>query len=252
MGNDAGSHSYEWIAHDYASSRGGSARVEQIWRAVEALLRPYSSVLDVGAGPGEVTSRLLGSGHDAVAVDLSFGMCREAQARGVVTVCANAEALPFQSGSFDHVVFVWSLNHIGCPDRALSEATRVVSIDGSVVVVSGIPSHPSWDSLGSALTRLDALRPDALAFERVLDSSPTWRGWAVERADDIISTFRQRATGLADRVEGRLYGHLRDAQSSDDLVTEVVRELRSTPMADAYRLRQNRHAVYVLRYAGAA
>lgn len=250
MGNGAGSNSYEWISHDYAASRGGSARVEQIRHAVEPLLLPDSRVLDVGAGPGELARRLVDSGHDAVAVDLSFGMCRLAQALRIVTVCAHAEALPFPSSSFDHVLFVWSLNHVGSPDRALSEATRVVSIRGSIVIVSGIPSHPSWDSLGSVISRLDALRPSAVVFQQLLDSLPTWDGWAVERAEDMVITFRQRATGLADRVEGRLYGHLRNVLVSNDLVTSVVDELRSIPMADAYRLRQNRHAVYVLRHTG--
>jgi hypothetical protein len=116
--------------------------------------------------------------------------------------------------------------------------------------VSGLPSHPQWDVLGSVITRLDALRPTAVAFEQLLNSLPVWGGWAVERADDIVHTFRQRATGLADRVESRCYGHLRNALSADDLIAQVVGELRSLSMAEAYRLRQNRHAVYVLRYAG--
>lgn len=247
-----GSNSYEWISQEYAASRGGSARVQQICRALESLLDPRSSVLDVGAGPGEIARGLAHSGHEVTAVDISIGMCRLARNLGLRTVCANAEALPFENEAVQHVLFVWSLNHIESPFRALREAVRVASTEGSVVVVSGLPSHPQWDALGRLVSQLDTLRPTAVTFQQMLDAEPVWEGWAVQRRNDIVHTFRQRATGLADRVEERSYGHLKYAHFADDIISKVVRELRSLPVADAYRLRQNRHPVYLLRRAGRA
>lgn len=182
-----------------------------------------------------------------IALDISRKMCDLSRSLGVDTVCADAEKLPFASETFDHVIFVWSINHIGNPWRALEEAKRMLKPNGSILILSGIPMHPTWDLLGKILSRLDVLRARALAFESELREMRRQDGWETTLGEDVVVTFRQRANGLADRIESRQYGHLRVSRGEDSLISDVVDQLRSLPLADDYSPRQNNHALYIIR-----
>lgn len=96
-----------------------------------AHVREGERVLDVGCGTG----RLLGSLRPApaVGVDLSIGMLAVAPPF-VSYACADAEALPFVSESFDVVVSSSSLHFWPHPDRALLEMHRVLVHGGRVVI----------------------------------------------------------------------------------------------------------------------
>lgn len=63
-------------------------------------------VLDLGAGTGLLTERLLAAGHEVVAVDLSEPMLDQLRARlpGVTAAVGGAEAVPLPDGDVDAVV----------------------------------------------------------------------------------------------------------------------------------------------------
>ncbi|WP_299955914.1 class I SAM-dependent methyltransferase [uncultured Modestobacter sp.] len=63
-------------------------------------------VLDLGAGTGLLTERLLAAGHQVVAVDLSEQMLDQLRARlpGVTAAVGGAEAVPLPDGNVDAVV----------------------------------------------------------------------------------------------------------------------------------------------------
>lgn len=88
-------------------------------------------VLDLGAGAGALTAVALTAGHRVVAADPSAAMLREltASSPAAAAVQSVAEALPFESASFD-VVTVATAFHWFDPDRALPEIARVLRADG--------------------------------------------------------------------------------------------------------------------------
>lgn len=88
-------------------------------------------VLDLGAGAGALTAVALAADHRVVAADPSAAMLREliAASPAAAAVQSAAEALPFQSASFD-VVTVATAFHWFDPVKALPEIARVLRADG--------------------------------------------------------------------------------------------------------------------------
>jgi SAM-dependent methyltransferase len=93
-------------------------------------------VLDVGCGPGALTSELvarLGPDH-VVAVDPSPPFVEAARARhpGVNVVQASAEDLPFDSGAFDASLAQLVVHFMADPVRGIAQMARVTRRGGVV------------------------------------------------------------------------------------------------------------------------
>jgi SAM-dependent methyltransferase len=104
-------------------------------------------LLDVATGPGYVAERAHARGCDVVGVDLSESMLEFARARvpGVEFVRGDATALEFRNGSFDAVVVAFVLLHLGRPERAAAEASRVLTEGGAAAfTVWDVPSRGRW------------------------------------------------------------------------------------------------------------
>jgi ubiquinone/menaquinone biosynthesis C-methylase UbiE len=107
---------------------------------------PEGQVLDIGTGPGFVAihiARLLqGSGCRVVGLDLSEAMLRvaaeNAAREGLNSALSwregDAEAMPFDDGSFDFVVSSGSLHHWEDPVRVFDEIARVLKDNGACIV----------------------------------------------------------------------------------------------------------------------
>src|SRR5580765_2048472 len=91
-------------------------------------------VLDVGCGPGALTTELVVRvGASAVAaVDPSASFVAAARERhpGVEVVQASAEQLPFPDGAFDASLAQLVVHFMPDPIRGLSEMARVTRPDG--------------------------------------------------------------------------------------------------------------------------
>src|SRR5262245_31555630 len=102
-------------------------------------------VLDVGVGPGALTSELVGRlGADAVtAVDPSPGFVEAARARhpGVRVELAAAEELPFGDQLFDAALAQLVVHFMADPVAGLREMARVTTPDGVVAACV-------WDHAG--------------------------------------------------------------------------------------------------------
>src|SRR6266536_1072571 len=82
-----------------------------------------SRVLDVCTGPGIAAGAAAARGADVVGLDFSAAMIEEARRGhpGITFREGDAEALPFDTGSFDAVVMSFGLLHLARPDTAIAE-----------------------------------------------------------------------------------------------------------------------------------
>ncbi|MEN9645831.1 MAG: hypothetical protein RL238_2500 [Actinomycetota bacterium] len=146
------------------------------WRAVQRhVLRDRGlRVLDVGAGVGWLSNRLVEAGHEAVAIDLSVDDHDGLGAARHYTVAfprrqAEMDALPAADGSFDLVVFNASIHYADDLERTLREAVRVLAPRGRIVVM------------------------DSPIYDREADGEAMVR----ERADDFAERFGTRSDSVA-------------------------------------------------------
>jgi ubiquinone/menaquinone biosynthesis C-methylase UbiE len=110
-------------------------------------LRPGMRLLDVGAGPGSITSDLaeVVAPGEVIGIDLEQLQVERARAlaaeRGVANVrfeVGDAYALPFMDGSFDAVFAHMVLMHLRDPLAALKEFRRVLRSKGVVGIRDGV------------------------------------------------------------------------------------------------------------------
>jgi SAM-dependent methyltransferase len=117
---------------------------------------PGAHVLDVGCGPGALTSELvrrLGAGA-VTAVDPSEPFVEAARARhpGVTVERASAEELPFAEGVFDAALAQLVVHFMSDPVAGLREMARVARRGGVVAACvwdhagGGGPLSPLWDA----------------------------------------------------------------------------------------------------------
>lgn len=117
----------------------------QFLRTIDSLVasaRPRT-VLDAGCGEG-ITLQYLQprSEFRSLGLDLDPARLQWAAADGATSplVCGNAEDLPFSDGSFEMVMVLEVLEHVGRPERALGEAHRVCSR----YLLASVPNEPWW------------------------------------------------------------------------------------------------------------
>ena len=144
---------------DKYSSRNPVARwmVRGFLDDVEQLARSTGArrVLEVGAGEGEVTRRVVEALQPAwyLASDLTRSCVDGVVTRARAARCAllSADALPLCDGAADLIVACEVLEHLDDPRGALAELRRV----GSRWLLASVPREPLWRALN--LARLEYL-----------------------------------------------------------------------------------------------
>ena len=202
------------------------------WLAMDSrAMRPGCRFADVGCGTAPMLVAARGLAAESIGVDVSLRWLVIAKKRldeaglPVRLVCANAEALPLADGVLDAVAFDSTLEHCRDGARAVTEAARVLSPGGKVLV-----STPNRFSLGpdphlgmwaagwlpAMVTRWWAARKAALVPVRHLVSSWELRRWldrggfqAVQLSNPPLSSAqRSRLGGVGARLAGA-YNELR-------------------------------------------
>jgi len=113
-------------------------------------------LLDVASGPGYVAGAAAQRGASVTGIDFAAAMVAEASRRypAVEFREGDAEELPFPDASFEAVTINFGMLHFGRPERALSEAHRVLRPGGKFAFTVWAP--PS-ETRGFGIV-LDAIR----------------------------------------------------------------------------------------------
>jgi SAM-dependent methyltransferase len=181
---------------DYAAWRESTlGRItERLERAVVLELagpRRGVDALDVGAGDGAYALPLAEDGARVSALDRSLPALRVLDRRArdsrspLFLVAADAQALPFETGTFELAIAVTTLCFVPAPQQALSEIARVLR-PGGRLVIGELGRWSAWAALRRA---------------RGLLGASTWRGarfWTARALRDLA-----RGAGL---VPGRVRG----------------------------------------------
>ena len=125
------------------------------WEAMAAALAAGfagKTVADLGAGEGQLTLLLARFAKSVTAVDQSKAMLREVSRRAkeeclsskIKTAEGDLESLPLRDESVDAVFLSQALHHAAQPEKAISEAGRIVRKGGSVIVLDLARHGQEW------------------------------------------------------------------------------------------------------------
>lgn len=97
-------------------------------------LTPACLLLDAAGGTGRVAGVFASQTARTVVCDASPRMLERARRKGLETVLAEIEALPFADATFDRILLVDAFHHLKEQRAALSELLRVLKPDGRLVI----------------------------------------------------------------------------------------------------------------------
>ncbi|MBQ0721463.1 MAG: methyltransferase domain-containing protein [Gammaproteobacteria bacterium] len=163
-------------ARDYGDYAGKITlqAVEPLLNAVE--VGPGSVFLDIATGPGYTAGAAQARGAIATGVDFSAAMIGEASRNYPKALFyeGDAEHLVFPSGFFDAAACPFGLLHMANPDRAISEAWRILKPGGkfAFTVWAAPEKHAFFELVLGAISRhgaMDVALPEAPPFFRFSD-----------------------------------------------------------------------------------
>lgn len=175
-GTGPGSITVDGCAVEYYATLTPNGEPERIHGAIPA----HASILELGAGAGRITHRLVELGHEVVAVDQSAEML--AHIAGVETVCSSIEWLDLDR-RFDLVLLMSFVIETADDDQRaafLATCRRHVADGGSVI----LQRHPpEW---------YDTIEP----IERHLDDGRTFRlGGLSHPEPDLLAATTEYTIG---------------------------------------------------------
>jgi SAM-dependent methyltransferase len=189
-------------------------------------LKAGDRVLDVACGAGYVAAAARDRDADATGIDFSAAQIRLAQQTypGIRFIEGDAEALPFSNGEFDAVVNAFGLPHVPNPDRATTEAHRVLKPAGRFAYASwceptkciafsmiydavrahgsldvGLPPGPDFFNYGRPTYAEEMLRGAGFADVSMKEVLLVWRVSSPDAMIDFICDGTVRAAAVLSR-----------------------------------------------------
>ncbi|NLN70339.1 MAG: class I SAM-dependent methyltransferase [Chloroflexi bacterium] len=115
---------YDWIFH----RRNPNRLLEMVGLAA------HHTLLDIGGGTGRVSSRFRAISPSIIVADPAMKMLKEARKKGLLSIIANSETLPFREQSFDRIIMVDTFHHVADHQLALDEIWRTLKPGGRLVI----------------------------------------------------------------------------------------------------------------------
>ncbi len=126
-----------------------SAGLHRLWKRFtidQAAIKPGNVVLDLAGGTGDLAkefSRKVGKDGHVVLADINAAMLQQGRSRlidagiaGNVTIAqVDAQALPFDSGTFDCITMAFGLRNVTDKDAALASMLRVLKPGGKAMIL---------------------------------------------------------------------------------------------------------------------
>ena len=214
----------EYGPHERSGASGPLARATMAARLRTRLFRRLDAVasngggartlLDVGAGSGDLGGVLGARGWEVVGVEPSAQACALARERGLDARQGTLETVELPAASFDAAVFHHSLEHVADPRAALTAVHRLLRPGGAVAIAVPNFDSPQRRRLGADWWALDLPRhrfhftPEAL--RRALDGAGFELDWLRPTASVLgpAANAQQRLGGrMATSGPGFLAGY---------------------------------------------
>ncbi len=111
-------------------------------------------ILDLGSGKGSRSLFLQSKGLKTIAFDINQSSL-DLYNNKIKTVCGDMNnGLPFESGTFNGVLCTEVLEHTSTPDKVISEISRVLKEDGTLVITTPCLNIPIFRGLLTKIYRL--------------------------------------------------------------------------------------------------
>ena len=121
-------------------SEEGSSLYESELKCLKPLVEhAFTPVLEIGVGTGRFAMHF----PNIIGVDPAENALKMAEKRGIKTVHAYGENLPFEDETFGCVLIIATLCFVEDPLKILKEAKRVLKPDGSIII-GVIPKDSPW------------------------------------------------------------------------------------------------------------
>ena len=114
--------------------RAGQFRVSEFLLGLLAL-STNCRLLDAGGGTGRAGAAIRSMVREVVVADPAPGMLRRAAGKGLATVLAPAESLPFADGSFERIIMVDALHHVIDHSQTAHELFRILAPGGRIMII---------------------------------------------------------------------------------------------------------------------
>ncbi|KEZ47063.1 class I SAM-dependent methyltransferase [Metabacillus indicus] len=125
---------YNQIGKTYNTTRKADPRITEILLQ-ELDVKPFSTILDIGAGTGNYSYELAGKGYDVIALEPSEMMRAQAKThRNLRWKEGFAENIPLEDNSVDGIVCTLASHHFQDLSLSFREMKRVIKGDGKIVI----------------------------------------------------------------------------------------------------------------------
>lgn len=236
---------YSRQAGRYDETRSASPSVLRSLRnALEGA--PGRRLADLGGGTGNYALALRREGWEPVVVDRSAEMLTRAAAKGLETVQADAQRLPFEDESFHAATMISMLHHVEDRGAALAEARRILTTGGRLVLLgfTGEDAATLWilDYFPSSRPWIEATHPPRAAILEALPDAGFFTFEFEDMADASLAAL------AADPERVLVAGERRETSYFERMHRDHADELR----AGLERLREDIANGCAPRHAGTA
>lgn len=156
-------------SHSYESKAIPLSYLEKIFFPLLEKLPPGASILDIGAGKGEIAGHAEKKGFKTVSIDPFESGLKVAREKGQDSVRGLGDELPFMNASFDCVHIKDALVHVSVKSFFFKEVLRVLKPGGKLIITS---ADCNADIGGYYITNAEETREQMSfhGFENIVES----------------------------------------------------------------------------------